>query len=182
MASTRAQNIWRTEHSFYSRVICQKSSEQKTPPPLVCREPETSIAIWPVVSLLFSASQSDCLFVSAAFQDDDLSKNVMVFSRKGVSFNRPSYLRRSIEKWTTSLSLNLNHCLTSKKNSINEQSVSLASWSVACCMTAWKGFIVQLNTVLIAGLGQGVIKFIRVCHFQTLLHANRFYSCSSSIS
>lgn len=107
----------------YSRVICQKSSEQKTPALLVCREPETSIAIWPVVSLLFSASQSDCLFVSAAFQDDDLSKNVLVFSRKGVSFNRPNYLRRSIEKWTASLSLKLTHCLTSKKNSVSEQSV-----------------------------------------------------------
>lgn len=46
---------------------------------------------------------SDCLFVSAGFPDDNLSKNALVFSRKRGDFNLPSYLRRSTEKWTASL-------------------------------------------------------------------------------
>lgn len=114
MANMRAQNIWMMELSFSSRAVGKPQVSRGLS---VCRDPEAPIAIWPVISLLFSASQSDCLFVSAAFQDDKLSKNVLVFSRKGgLSYSMPSYLR-STENWTASLSLNLTHGLMSKKNS-----------------------------------------------------------------
>lgn len=114
IANRRAQNIWMMELSFSSRAVGKPEVSRELS---VCRDPETPIATWPMISLLFSASQSDCLFVSAAFQDDELSKNVLVFSRKGgLSYSMPSYLRTT-GKWTASLSLNLTHGLMSKKNS-----------------------------------------------------------------
>lgn len=88
-----------TRTQFLLQSCWQNPSKQKTPQPSVGRETETTIAVQPIVSLLFSASWSDCLFVSAAFQDDELSKNVLAFSRNGrLSYRMLNYLRRSTEK------------------------------------------------------------------------------------
>lgn len=114
-------------------------------------------------SILFPASQSDCLFVSAPFQDDELCKNVPMFSRKGVcvlSYSIPNYLRRSYKKGTASLSLNLRRGLMSRQISDRE----FESEGVTCCL-ALKGISVKLNKVLITRPGQGIILSIRVHHF-----------------
>lgn len=52
----------------------------------------------------------------------------------------------------------------------------LASVRVACCMTALKDITMQLDKVLITGLGQEIILSIRVYHFKTLPHGDNFNS------
>lgn len=141
MANMRAQNIWMMELSFSSRAVGKPQVSRELS---VCRGPETPIAIWPVISLLFSASQSDCLFVSAAFQDDELSKNVLVFSRKGGVVLQHAQLPEKYWKVNCITELEPYPWPDEQKEFKHWVVSDLASVDVACCMAPLKRITMEL--------------------------------------